>query len=517
MFAGMMDAADDVGAEASSLKENETMTVEDNLFPTGLSGLDRILGGGLNQPSLSFIVGSPGAGKTVLASNIIFNAARQGMKAIIVTSFSEGIEQYVQHMRPFRFFEPSLLGQSVQLFTLDSLLNAEDTGLGIALARAVRTSGAKVVLLDGFQGADSLLPMEQSIQAILSTLAVQIRYLNATFLVTIAGEVRDSKLHTEMTVADAIIGLNFTAEGRRHQRLIEVVKIRGRAQQAGLHSYAIDASGVRVFPRIEGHPAPTVQRPTNERAPFQLPELDRLLGGGPNVGTTMLLAGAPGVGKTMLGLQWALAEEQPDSVSLYISFVEHREQLERKAAAFGFDLHSAIERGSVRFIRLASVDLNPDQVASLLLAELASPKIRRLVIDDMRILLDELGERTRDYLSALNDIVYSANATALYLCEIAPFNGLQIDLVNTPLAVLGDNVIIVQQYEIAGHFRRLLAVLRMRLSFFDRTLRELSLNESGIHILKPEESQLGLLATGAKLGGGVAPAGTRTASSDEKT
>jgi hypothetical protein len=116
-----------------------------------------------------------------------------------------------------------------------------------------------------------------------------------------------------------------------------------------------------------------------------------------------------------------------------------------------------------------------------------------------------LGERTRDYLTALNDMVYGANVTGLYLLEIAPFDGLRLNLTNTPLATLGDNVIVVQQFEIAGALRRLLAVFRMRLSFFDRTLRELVLDEAGIRILAPEESTLGLLATGAQLSGGVAP------------
>lgn len=221
------------------------------------------------------------------------------------------------------------------------------------------------------------------------------------------------------------------------------------------------------------------------------------------------------MGKTTLGLYWALAEAQPDSVSLFVSFAEHPEQLERKAAAFGLDLHSAIENGSVRVVRVASADLNPDQVAIMLLTELASPQVCRLVIDDISILLHELGERTRDYLSALNDIVYSANVTGLYLLEIAPFNGMRVDLTNTPLAILGDNVIVVQQFEISGELRRLLAVLRMRLSFFDRTLRELVLDKSGIRILAPEESARGLLATGAQLSGGIAPEDARGAADDE--
>jgi KaiC/GvpD/RAD55 family RecA-like ATPase len=151
----------------------------------------------------------------------------------------------------------------------------------------------------------------------------------------------------------------------------------------------------------------------------------------------------------------------------------------------------------VRVVRIAAADLDPDQVASIVLTELAARPVRRIVVDDMAVLLHELGDRTRDYLSALNDILYGADITSLYLLEIPAFGGLRVNLANTPLAALGDNVIVVQQYEIDGALRRLLAVLRMRLSFFDRTLCELVLDESGLRVVKLEERVLKMLRAGA--------------------
>lgn len=474
-------------------------------LPTGVPGLDCILDGGLERPSLAAIVGSPGAGKTLLASQILFNAARQGLKTIIFTSFSEGNEQYIHHMRSLRFFDPSLLGERVQIFSLNSILNnAEDTPAA-TVAKTIIATGAKLVLLDGFQNAGPQLVPGQEIRVILAALAVQIRYLDTTLLVTIAGDARDPQYHTEMTVADVVIALSYTVQRRRHQRLIEVVKLRGRAQQPGLHSYQITNEGLAVFPRIEGMVKPERRISTLERARFNLPELDKLLGGGPNIGTTMLLAGAPGVGKTMLGLQWALAEARPDAVSLFLSFSEYHEQLEHKASVFGLDLRGALERGSVRLIRFAAADVNPDQVAAVLMTELAAGEVRRLVIDDISILFHELGERVGDYISALNDLMHAKAVTMLCMLEIPPFDGLRLQLTNTPFATLGDTIVVVQQYEIENKLRRLLAVLRMRLSFFDRTLRELVLDEQGIRILAPEESTQGTLAAGAEQSGGVAP------------
>lgn len=485
------------------------MTNDSRPVPSGVPGLDTVLAGGIDRPSLAVIVGTPGAGKTLLASQILFHAASQGLKTIVFTSFSEGNEQYVHHLRSLSFFDAALIGDRVQLFTLSSLLNDAEVSPAAAIAQAITTTGAKLVLLDGFQNADPLLIPSQSIRAILAALAVQIRYLDTTILVTIAGDARDPQYHTEMTVADVVLSLNYTVQTRRHQRLLEVVKLRGRAQQPGQHSYRITSDGFMVLPRIEGVPKPQRRLSATERVPFQLPELDKLLGGGPNAGTTTLLAGAPGVGKTVLGLQWALAEDRPEGVSVFICFSEHLEQLEQKAAAFGLDLKGGLERGSARVVRFSAADINPDQVAATLLAELATPELRRVVIDDIGILLHELGERARDYFSALNDLVHSHGVAAMYLLEIPAFEGLRVQLTNTPLAALGDTIIVVQQYEIAGGLRRLLAVLRMRLSFFDRTLRELVLDEqAGIRILAPEESMTGLLDAGAQQSGGVAPPGT---------
>ncbi|KPV52079.1 hypothetical protein SE17_17580 [Kouleothrix aurantiaca] len=206
------------------------MTNKDMLLPTGVFGLDTVLGGGLSRPSLVAIIGAPGAGKTVLASQILFHAARRGLKTIIFTSFSEGVEQYIQHMQPLEFFDTAMVGDAVQVFTLASQIRTEDASPDTAIARTIRASGAKVVLLDGFQSVEAQLPADRSVRALLSALATQIRYLDATVLVTIAGDARDAQFHTEMTIADAAIALRYRVQGRRHERLVEIVKLRGRAQ-----------------------------------------------------------------------------------------------------------------------------------------------------------------------------------------------------------------------------------------------------------------------------------------------
>lgn len=394
------------------------MTDVPTILATGIPGLDAVLGGGFNRHALALIVGAPGAGKTILASQILFNAARNGTKALIFTAYSEGNEQYIEHMRGFDFFDPALLGGAVQLFTLAGLGTKEDPAPTTTIASHIRRTGAKVVLLDGFQGAELLLPAQTSMREVLAALASQIRYLDVTLLVTMAGHVRGGRLHTELTVADVVLGLHYRLAGRRHERRIEVVKQRGRAQWAGLHSYQLGAQGIQVFPRLETYPPRAARPQPAERAPFGLAELDQLLGGGPTVGTMTLLAGAPGVGKTILGLFWALADARPDARTLFVSFSEHPPQLMQKARPFGLDLQTAQANQSIRILRVPPTELDPDWLAAQVHTELASGAVSRIVLDDIAVLIQELGERTRDYLAAFNDMVYSCK----YHWSVSPRN-----------------------------------------------------------------------------------------------
>jgi KaiC/GvpD/RAD55 family RecA-like ATPase len=73
------------------------------------------------------------------------------------------------------------------------------------------------------------------------------------------------------------------------------------------------------------------------------------------------------------------------------------------------------------------------------------------------------------------------------------------------LSVLTDNIIIVQQVAAQGVIRRVLAVLKMRFSGYDTTLREVVLDDTGVHVLPAAQSAPGVLAAAADASGRPAP------------
>jgi len=116
-----------------------------------------------------------------------------------------------------------------------------------------------------------------------------------------------------------------------------------------------------------------------------------------------------------------------------------------------------------------------------------------------------LGARAPDYLAALVQHLYAAGVTTLLLLEIKAFAGFHFDVADTPLSVLADNILILQQVTTEGAIRRVLAVLKMRYSGYDATLRELVLDAAGIRVLPAAQSAPGVLAAAADASGLTAP------------
>jgi circadian clock protein KaiC len=309
-----------------------------------------------------------------------------------------------------------------------------------------------------------------------------------------------------------VLGLDYGVENWRHIRRIEVLKQRGRPHLSGFHSYTITTSGLQIVPRLETRPIlPILERPSG-RMTFGLPELDLILGGGVNAGTITLLLGAPGVGKTTLALLWSLADNKGAGASVFLSFDERLLELQAKATVFGIPLQSALESHGFTFHFISPVELDPDKVAARLLESL-TPDTTRVVIDNFLVLVKSLGPRAYDYVTALRSHLYAAGVTTIILIEITPFAGLHLDMEHQPWGLLADNIVIVQQVVALGSVRRILAVLKMRLSAFDATLRELILDEKAIRVLTPPESAQGVLAATAGIVGLTAPSSSSNTTS----
>jgi circadian clock protein KaiC len=508
---------DDQAAVPSTIIEGAVLPLDS----TGVPNLDLILGGGLIRGTLAIVVGPPGSGKTTLAIQMAFAAARAGRQVLILTALSEPNSKLLSHLRSYDFFDQALIGDQVQVLSLQPFLSSGLMEMADQVIALVREAQGNFVVLDGFSGLRAVsadpLAGRQFLFDIGTTLSAQ----GATTIITTEAEIRDPRFFPEATTADMIIGMHFSVHDDRQRRRLEVVKARGATPLSGLHGLELGTAGIVVSPRLEarvmhaGRPPLTAPNPPGEdstfdpgadatdRASFDLPALDELLSGGLTQATTTVVIGSGGTGKTLLGIHFALAGIRAGEPVVFLGFHEDRRQLLLKADAFnlGQDFRAAIQPGGgLTLLHYPPVELDADALADQLLSALDRTGARRLVVDSIAVIERAASEgstprRVQNYLSALVVALQARRVTALFTKETGIIAAADLELETDLSSGVAENILWLQGVIYREHFYRVLSVLKMRFSAHDLTLREFTISSpAGIEVRAPLESEAGLLA-----------------------
>src|ERR1035437_6484512 len=93
-------------------------------IPTGVRGLDDILGGGIPEFSFNIIAGSPGSGKTTMVHQIVFPNATAKNPALFFTALGNPAIKMLRYQQQYSFFDESKLDKAIRFFNLsDVMLN----------------------------------------------------------------------------------------------------------------------------------------------------------------------------------------------------------------------------------------------------------------------------------------------------------------------------------------------------------------------------------------------------------
>lgn len=484
----------------------------DSLESTGSSQLDLILGGGLPRGALTIILGPPGSGRTTLACQIAFAGAQRGQPAVVFTTLAEPPTKLLAHLSHYQFYVPEFIGEQVQVYPLKELLPVGETLSIHEVVKVVRTARARWVVVDDFHGLGEWAEDPRWARQLLSSLGTQLSLLGVTTLLTSEGAAHAPLPLPEMMTADVLLGLSFTLAGMRMHRELEVIRARGQAPLLGRHSLALSQRGVEVFPRMETRVtgaarqdqppvAPSPGTPL-ERVTFGLHELDALLGGGFTPQTSTVLAGSLGTGKTLLALSFALAGVQHGESVLWLSFQETVEHLVRKVDSFaqGPAIRAALAPGGRLMVQhWDPVELDPDQVATELLAAVTRTGARRLIIDSLneleRAVVSTCGaERVPSYLTALLLVLRRQGVTVLALKETPKIIAAEFDFSTEPIAVVAQNILLLHQVVWREQVHRILSVLKMSFAAHETTLREVRIAApTGFQVLARAEGEAEVL------------------------
>jgi circadian clock protein KaiC len=480
---------------------------------THVPNLDRLIDGGLPRGGLILIMGFPGSGKSTLAQQIAFSAPKQGEKVLILTAISEPVEKLIEHVRPFQFFDASLIGGAITIYSLQVSPQSSIASLCDQILATASQTQPSLVVIDGFRGLQNIDPSPGATSQFLYEVGTTLGSLGITTVITSESNPRSTEIVPETITADILIGLHYGIDGLRQWRGIEVVKARGIASIPGIHCLNIDQTGAHIYLQLEerlglyGDRTPMQATPdylrrlavpeSPARATFDLPELDALINGGIPKGTSTILAGGSGTGKTLLSTYFALAGAREHEPVLFFSFRETIQQLLAKTAAFtlGYELHQRLlEDRYLTHIHYSSVNANADVVAECLVEAIERTGAKRVVIDSLGelercVLRSRDPERLAGYLAALVELFDRYQATAIVTKETNKILATSLDFDVDPISATAENVLFLQQITHGTELVRVLSVLKMRRSAYQNGLREFRIAApSGVSVLPLEES-----------------------------
>jgi circadian clock protein KaiC len=452
-------------------------------------GLDAVLCGGFLQGGLYMIQGDPGAGKTILASQIIYGQATQGGRALFITVLGESHGRMMVHLRPMLFFDPARIPEQVAYISAYHALDADGLkGLATLIRREVQTRGATLLVLDGISAIEAkagvgfeMKRFTHELQTLASATACTM------FLLTTATGATGAPEHT---MVDGLIELRHRHYGMRNERRLIIHKVRGSGFLEGEHAYRITREGVTVFPRVESMLAlPTRRDPApRKRMLSGIASLDNMLGGGIPTATATTLAGPSGAGKTTLGLHFLTASSVAEPGLLFGCY-EPPERLRLKAATMGLDLAAAEQQGDVELLWHPVGEYILDELAHRLISAVRRRDVKRLVIDGISGFQEAAVEPERivRFWSALSNELRALGVTTLQTLEIPELIASEVRVPVDGLSSLAEVMVLMRYVELRSHLFRLISLVKVREGAFDPAVREFTITDAGMIIGQPFE------------------------------
>lgn len=471
---------------------------------TGIPGFDRISHGGLPKGRTCLVSGTAGSAKTVFACQFLAHGVTLFDEPGVFVTFEEHPRDIRKNVKGFGWDIEQFEADGKWAFVDASLDASSDMlvsgsyDLGALLARiehSMNKIGAKRVALDSLGAIFAQFTEAQIVRRELFRIAHALKEMGATVIMTAerTDEYGDiGRFGIEEFVTDNVIILRNALDLETRRRTIEILKFRGTMHDKGQYPFTIiPDQGIEIIP-LSG--VELQQKSSDLRVTSGVEELDEMCGGGFFRDSIVLVSGATGTGKTLLVTEFLDGGAQANEKCLLFSFEESREQLYRNATSWGADFAQREEEG------LLEIVYDYPEVSSL---EDHIIKIKRKIdeFQPQRVAIDSLSalERIssprsfREFLIAVTAFIKERETAGLFTSSsTALMGGPQIT--EGHISTITDSIILLRYVELFGEMRRGLTVLKMRGSMHDKSIREFTIDEDGMHIGSQFRNVVGILS-----------------------
>ncbi len=475
-------------------------------LPSGVRGLDEILGGGIPEYSFNLIAGMPGCGKTTMAHQIAFATGTESRPALYFTVLGEPALKMIRYQQQFSFYDPCKMGAAVRFISLsDTLIERDLDAVLEEIVRQVKALQPSTVFVDSFRAVERAAPLTISEGKILTFIQKLGQFLTSweatSFLV---GEYDREEIreHSLFNVVDGIFWLSQEVERNSVVRKLQIVKLRGQKSVPGLHTMRIDGDGVQAFSRtlgLLGRQAESATAFLRNKISIGIPKLDQMLNGGVYEGDSVLLAGPSGCGKSSLATQF-IGEGLRQGESAIMAIFEERVQgYTNRADRFGLKFEASINNGKLEVLYLRLLDLSVDETMQQILDAIDRTGAKRLVIDSLggfeMALAPSFRSDYRESLYRMIGVLTRAGVTILSTVEVEDsFSALSFS--NYSISYLTDDIIRMRYVEISGQLRKVMVVIKMRGGNHSKDIREYIITDKGVELVAPRKTDYAALTSG---------------------
>ncbi len=251
------------------------------------------------------------------------------------------------------------------------------------------------------------------------------------------------------SIAHGVLGLHRSSPDYGiSRRNLQIQKIRGVKFREGNHDLIINKGGLVIFPRLVA--AEHHVHFKRESFPSGNKELDALLGGGLDRGTSNMFMGPPGTGKSTIAINFAIAAANRREKVLFFTFDETIGTMMDRAAKLSMDIKPYIQSGMIRVEQIDPAEISPGELAHRIRDAVAKDKTRMVIVDSINGYLNAMPEER--YLNLqLHELLAYLNQQGVITIMVLAQQGL-IGTMQTAvdLTYLADTVIMLRYFEARG-------------------------------------------------------------------
>jgi circadian clock protein KaiC len=463
--------------------------------PSGIDGFDDILHGGLPQRRLSLVTGTAGSGKTLLAVQFLAQGIAEHDEGGVFVTFEERPSAIRRNFRSFGW-DISAWEEAGHWTFVDASPQHDDetviagsfdlASLVVRVKHAVDASGARRVAIDSTGSLVEQYADPVAARRALFQIAAELSESGVTSVMT--AERSDdygpiSRFGFEEFVADNVVILRNALAGEKRRRTVEVLKLRGGSHVKGEQLFTIrGGQGMVVVPQL----SPTLDfTPSGTRLTSGLAELDAMCRGGFYDKSLILVTGAPGTGKSLLATHFIAGGVVSGERALLHSFEESRGQLVRNAKRWGHDFERMEAEGKLKIVAAQPESASLEDHLLSMKTAIAEFRPDRVAIDSLTA-LQRVATATsfREYVLGLSFHIRAHAMVGLVTAATEDLGGGSV-AGELHLSTVSDTIVVLQYAGRGAEIARALTVLKMRGSDHDKTLREYTVDDHGMHIGDP--------------------------------